>query len=76
MKILFVETSNKGGFLIISTPTIGFPYHPYPKDYFRYTKDAYVDILFRRFEILEISGVSDNLSYPGVVCIGKLPLDK
>lgn len=66
----------KGGFLIISTPTTGFPYHPYPKDYFRYTKDAYVDIFFRGFEILEIGDINDDLGYPGIVCIGKLPLDK
>lgn len=34
-----------GGWLIIATPSIGFSYHPYPKDYWRFTEDSFALLL-------------------------------
>lgn len=61
----------RGGFLIISTPTFGFPLHRYPKDYFRFGEDAYREIFFKGFEIIRLSEVRDIENSPGICCIGK-----
>lgn len=51
---------SKGGYLIISSPMNGFPEHRYPKDYFRYMKDAYTDWFFKDLEILDLSEVKSG----------------
>lgn len=61
------------GYLIISTPTFGFPEHRYPKDYFRYGRDAYEDFLFRYLSILEIERVVDSVGYPGICGLAQKP---
>ena len=61
----------KGGILIITTPTFGFPLHRYPKDYFRYGEDAYKDIIFKNFKIMELTEIRDELNSPGICCIGQ-----
>jgi hypothetical protein len=42
-----------GGCLIISVPTIGFPRHDYPSDYWRVTTDG-LQVLFGDYEVLDI----------------------
>lgn len=42
-------------FIMVSTPTISFPYHAYPKDYYRFTKDFYKDVLFKNMKILNLT---------------------
>lgn len=61
----------KGGVLIISTPTFGFPLHRHPKDYFRFGEDSFREILFAGFEILRLNEVRDEHNDPGICCIGK-----
>src|SRR4029078_8946185 len=61
----------KGGILIISTPTFGFPLHRHPKDYFRYGEDAYREIFFKSFEILRLEEVKDDFGNPAICCIGQ-----
>ena len=61
----------KGGILLISTPTFGFPLHRYPKDYFRFGVDAYKEMIFKDFSILRLSEVKDREGNPGICCIGK-----
>ncbi|MEM0304447.1 MAG: methyltransferase domain-containing protein [Saccharolobus sp.] len=41
----------KGGYIYIHCPSIGFPYHAYPGDYWRYEVDD-MKAIFRDFEIL------------------------
>lgn len=43
-----------GGHLIITTPTFGFPLHRYPKDYWRFGEDAYREVFFSGFDILDL----------------------
>lgn len=43
----------KGGLLILTTRSPGFPYHPFPIDKWRYTKEDFKAV-FRDFEILEL----------------------
>lgn len=61
----------KGGILIVTTPTFGFPLHRYPKDYYRYGEDAYKEIIFKDFKILNLVEVRDELNNPGICCIGQ-----
>lgn len=61
----------RGGYLIISTPTFGFPEHRYPKDYFRYGMDAFKDIFYKDFQILNLETVYDIENSPSICCIGK-----
>ena len=61
----------KNGYLIISTPTFGFPLHRHPKDYFRYGEDAYQEIFFKGFKILRFQEVRDFKGNPGICCIGQ-----
>lgn len=42
------------GYLIITTPTFGFPLHRYPKDYWRFGEDAYREVFFAGMEIIDI----------------------
>jgi SAM-dependent methyltransferase len=43
-----------GGYLIISTPALGFGYHAYPKNYAHFSKDAYVDWFFAGWDICDL----------------------
>ncbi|MBI2022270.1 methyltransferase domain-containing protein [Candidatus Daviesbacteria bacterium] len=61
----------KGGFLIVSTPTFGFPLHRHPKDYFRFGEDAFREIIFKGFKIFRLSEVKDFRGSPAICCIGK-----
>ena len=66
-----------GGYMAIITPTINFPIHDHPADYFRFTEQAYRDILFEGFEVLELehqyTKTDDNGNgiNPVICCIGK-----
>jgi len=61
----------KGGYFICSTPTIGFPFHPYPRDYWRFTEEAYVDVVFKGYDLLKMDRVVDDEGNPGICAIGK-----
>jgi 2-polyprenyl-3-methyl-5-hydroxy-6-metoxy-1,4-benzoquinol methylase len=60
-----------GGFLFISTPTIGFPYHGYPKDYYRFTEDAYRDVLLHDMDIFELRKIKDDVGQPGIIALAR-----
>jgi SAM-dependent methyltransferase len=61
----------KGGFLIVSTPTFGFPLHRHPKDYFRYGEDAFREIIFNNIQVLRLDQVKDDYGNPAICCIGQ-----
>lgn len=60
-----------GGYLIISTPTTGFPEHKWPVDMYRFMEDAYRQVLFAGYNIIELKTVHDTVGNPGLVCIGQ-----
>lgn len=60
----------KGGLLIVSTPTYGFPEHRFPIDCYRFGEDAYKLFIFEDFEIIHMSTVNDYLGYPIIVGVG------
>lgn len=48
-----------GGFLIITTPTFGFPLHRHPKDYWRFGEDAYREVFFSGMLVLDLQFLND-----------------
>lgn len=52
---LMRETLRRGGALIITTPTVGFPYHAYPRDYYRFTTDTYSELFFAGMQLLRLT---------------------
>lgn len=60
----------RGGHMIISTPGYHFPYHGYPKDYYRFSEDTYNEFFFAGWNKIEAVSF-DHGSTIGV--IGKRP---
>ena len=59
-----------GGHLIITTPTLGFPYHAYPRHYVNFTRDAYEDIFFAGMDILSLDTLDNQHIGKGVNLAG------
>lgn len=57
------------GYLIITTPTFGFPLHRFPRDYWRFGEDAYRDVFFADMNILDIQHL-DNAAGKGISLVG------
>lgn len=53
------------GYLIITTPTFGFPLHRFPRDYWRFGEDAYREIFFTEMNILDLRHL-DNQAGKGI----------
>lgn len=47
-------------YLIITSPSYGFQYHAYPKDYWRFSVDTMRDVFFDGMEILDICLLDSN----------------
>lgn len=59
----------KGGLVYITTRSIGFPFHSYPYDYWRYQKED-MEKIFSDFEIITLK---DDPLEPGVFLIARKP---
>jgi len=57
----------RNGFYILSVPSINFHYHPYPHDYWRFTKPAVLSVMFEGYEVLDLADVGGNI----ICAIGK-----
>jgi SAM-dependent methyltransferase len=60
---------NPGGFVLITAPTIGFPFHEYPNDYWRFTLGDFMGI-FADFDWIAWKEHSD----PGVCILVRKPM--
>lgn len=47
----------QGGYFFFAIPTIGFPLHDHPSDYWRFTEQAIRDVVFKGFEVLDLQTV-------------------
>lgn len=60
----------RGGYLIITTPTYGFPVHRFPRDYWRFGEDAYREVFFEGWHILNLmhlnSSCGQNTTLAGI----------
>jgi hypothetical protein len=63
----------RGGHLIISVPTNGFPEHKYPIDLCRFLPDAFVFWFFAGMEGIRVDKISDSGGLPGLIGIARKP---
>jgi len=63
------QVVKSGGFILITVPTIGFPYHGYPNDYWRFTLDNFRDI-FSDFDWIAWQQHND----PGICILIRKPI--
>lgn len=61
----------RGGLLLITSPAIGYPYHGYPTDFWRYEIDDFKKML-ADFEII---GIERDESGPGTFVVARKPMD-
>jgi SAM-dependent methyltransferase len=60
-----------GGFLFVTSPTFGFPLHRYPKDYYRFGEDAFREVVFCGYDLMELSEVRDSAGSPCLCGLGR-----
>ena len=61
-----------GGYLFVSMPTLGFPRHDYPGDYWRATQEAIKEVLLADYQILNIEDDKSAISkHPFINCLGR-----
>ncbi len=70
----FHRVLTNNGTLILSTPFL-YPYHPDPKDYYRYTRDGLQE-LCKKFEVVSIIPVGNRFLFMWEMITWKLPLFK
>jgi SAM-dependent methyltransferase len=70
----FYRILTRNGTLILSTPFL-YPYHPDPKDYYRYTKDGLQE-LCKKFDEITIISVGNRFLFMWEMVTWKLPLLK
>ena len=58
-------------YMLVTTRSEGFWYHPYPEDYWRYSLDDFKKI----FSDCEILDLTDDWFHPGVMMVAKKPKD-
>jgi SAM-dependent methyltransferase len=68
---LFPKLVRAGGWLIVSTPGFGFPYHGHPRDYHRFSEDTYREVIFDGWQLLRLGTVLDPAGNPCVVGVGR-----
>ena len=64
----------RGGLFVLSVPSIGYPnYHPYPEDYYRFTRPAFHEVLMDsgRYEILDFKEIDTRGQVDTLVGIGR-----
>jgi SAM-dependent methyltransferase len=54
----------KGGWMLITTPSIGHPIHNWPNDYYRFFESTYKDVFFKDFE--DINVITKIWDSPGI----------
>ncbi|QYY36321.1 methyltransferase domain-containing protein [Ruficoccus sp. ZRK36] len=61
----------RGGILIITSPAIGYPYHGYPTDFWRYE----IEDMKKMLSDFEILGIERDESGPGTFVAARKPMD-
>jgi SAM-dependent methyltransferase len=64
----------RGGHFVVSVPTLEYRnYHPYPEDYYRFTKPAVMEVLIDpgRYELLDVKEISTRDKVDTLAGIGR-----
>lgn len=59
--------SRRPALWVVTTPANGFPYHGHPRDYYRFTEDAYHDVIFASMHVLDVRTI-DGGGHEKAVC--------
>jgi 2-polyprenyl-3-methyl-5-hydroxy-6-metoxy-1,4-benzoquinol methylase len=60
------------GYLFVSVPTLGYPRHNYPGDYWRPTHEALTEVIMKDYDILDINDDRSEISkHPFINCLGR-----
>lgn len=65
------QLCKKGGFLLVTTRSYGFPYHAFPHDFWRFEPED-MRAIFSDFEVL---GIESDTEQPGVFVMLRKPAD-
>lgn len=57
---LWFDADRRGSLMVITSPSYHFPYHAYPRDYWRFSKDTLEDVFFAGMEILDLRYLDSN----------------
>lgn len=61
-----------GGYFYVSMPTLGFPRHDYPGDYWRSTEESMREFIMKDYEVLSLElGHSRYGKHPIIDCLGR-----
>ena len=70
-----VSAVSPGGYLLLTTRSPGFPYHGFPGDYWRFTRQQMFDILYGLgLDVITID--DDHPDTPGVLAFARKPVHK
>ena len=61
----------KDGLLFVSVPTIKFPLHDHPSDYYRFTEEALRCFVFDGYDIIDLTGVLTKGVNPVINVLGR-----
>jgi hypothetical protein len=67
------KSVSEGGLYVVTTPTLGFPYHSYGGDFYRFTEDTYRQVFFNNFELIALGHFRDCAGSPGIAAVGRKP---
>lgn len=60
-----------GGHFYVAMPTLGYPKHNYPKDYWRITEEAMREVIMQGYNILSLEHAKSKFSkHPIINCLG------
>jgi SAM-dependent methyltransferase len=62
----------EAGYLYVAVPTLGFPRHDYPADYWRMTEQAVREVVMRNLDILSFQHARTKYGkHPIIHCLGR-----
>jgi len=70
-----VSVITPGGYLLLTTRSPGFPYHGFPGDYWRFTRDDMSEIIYG-LGLDVVTLADDDPQTPGVLVFAKKPRRK
>ena len=67
-----IVLTQPGGYLYVSIPTIGYPVHNHPGDYWRLTEQAVREVIMDGYEVLSLEHAkSPRGKHPFINCLGR-----
>ncbi len=66
-----VVLTQPGGYLYVAMPTLGYPKHEYPKDYWRITEETMREVIMEGYKVINLEHAKSKFGkYPMINCLG------